>query len=773
IVDDYRNWPYRSPRYERMPFTAALQVPMLYGGELIGVLCVNEIEETVRKFSQTDARLLSLFAGQAASAVHNARLFHETRIRAEQLALLYDAGLTLNRVLEQRTQLEFLFKIAIKALHAERATFYRYSPEQNQIFAEQGVGYTPELEQRLRQVRFDVGTSEHLVARVARERVPIVLPDIRAEPTWVPVDPTIRSGAWAPIQHENRLRGVLSVLSTRYNAFSPQDERLLVLFANQVSVAMENAELFEETRHRADQLTVLNRIARAVNGAAGLDELLQVIHREITATVPADAFFIALYDAEANLLDYRVRVDEGLVLPPERRTLTEGLSSRVVQTRQPLLIRDWEQEQGDLPPPALWGSMKRPRAWLGVPMQIGETVVGIINVQSYSANVYDDEDRQLLTTIADQVAVVIEKARLFEAEKTRRGELASLYDLSRALADASDFDSILALVVRHAVQSLHVTLARTILLDGDHFVLRAAYPSYIAGEIIKIGRMERADAHPYYLRVLEQNEPIVLHPGDPQVGPSEQQELFMHAARDVCLVPLRTGQRAFGLLILGQPRNKGEDNFTSERMRLAHSIADQTASALSRAELFSELESAYLQSVLSLANAVDAKDTYTANHSERLAEMALAVGRELDMSPRALEDLRFGSLLHDIGKIGVPDAILQKPDPLTAEEWKEMRRHSEMGEQIIKPIPRLAGAAGIVRHHHERYDGLGYPDGLVGGAIPLGARILAVVDAYSAIVDKRVYKQAQSHEDAITELASHIGTQFDPRVMEAFFKIYK
>ncbi|HEX9077812.1 MAG TPA: GAF domain-containing protein, partial [Anaerolineae bacterium] len=771
--DDYRNWPYRSPRYESIPFTAALQVPMLYGGKLIGVLCVNETEETTRIFTQSDARLLSLFASQAASAVHNARLFHETRTRAEQLALLYDAGLTLNRVLEQHTQLEFLFKIAIKALHADRATFYRYAPEQNQIFAEQGVGYTPEQEQLLRQFKFNVGTSEHLVARVARERVPIVLPDLREEPTWVPVDSTIRSGAWAPVQHENRLRGVLSVLSTRYNAFSPQDERLLVLFANQVSVAMENAELFGETRHRADQLAVLNRIARAVNGASNLDELLQVIHREITATVPADAFFIALYDAEANQLNYRVRVDEGQFLPPERRTLTEGLSSQVVQTRQPLLIRDWELEQRDLPLPALWGSMKRPRAWLGVPMKIGETVVGIINVQSYHANAYDDEDQQLLTTIADQVTVVIEKARLFEAEQTRRGELASLYELSRALADATDFDSILDLVVRHAVQTLHITLARITLLEGGHFVQRAAYPSHIPVQNVKIGQVEPTESHPYYLRVLEQNEPIVLHQGDPQVGPAEQQDLFVHNARDLCLVPLRTGQRTFGLLILTQSRDIGEHYFTPERTRLAHSIGDQAASALRRAELFSELEDAYLQSVLSLANAVDAKDTYTANHSERLAQMALALGKELGMSPHELEDLRYGSLLHDIGKIGVPDAILQKQGLLTTAEWEEMRRHPEVGEQIIKPIPRLMGAAGVVRHHHEHYDGSGYPDGLAGEAIPLGARILAVADAYGAIVDKRVYKQAQSHEGALAEIARHAGTQFDPLVVEAFFKIYK
>jgi HD-GYP domain-containing protein (c-di-GMP phosphodiesterase class II) len=172
--------------------------------------------------------------------------------------------------------------------------------------------------------------------------------------------------------------------------------------------------------------------------------------------------------------------------------------------------------------------------------------------------------------------------------------------------------------------------------------------------------------------------------------------------------------------------------------------------------------------VLALANAVDAKDTYTADHAQRLAAMALAVGHEMGMSPRELEDLRYGAILHDIGKIGVPDAILQKPAGLNADEWGRMCQHPPIGAHILAPIPRLAGASRVVRHHHERYDGTGYPDGLAGQAIPLGARILAVVDSYSAIVDKRPYKEARSHQEAVAELKRCAGAQFDPRVMETF-----
>lgn len=182
------------------------------------------------------------------------------------------------------------------------------------------------------------------------------------------------------------------------------------------------------------------------------------------------------------------------------------------------------------------------------------------------------------------------------------------------------------------------------------------------------------------------------------------------------------------------------------------------------------MERSYLETVLSLANAVEAKDSYTADHVQNVARMALAIGREMGMSQRELESLRFGAILHDIGKIGIPDAILRKPGPLDAKEWEIMRQHPVIGERILVPIQHLRDAAQIVRHHHEKYGGRGYPDGLVGEAIPLGARILTVVDSYSAIIDRRTYKPARSHEQAVAELSRCAGIQFDPNVVELFLR---
>jgi HD-GYP domain-containing protein (c-di-GMP phosphodiesterase class II) len=268
--------------------------------------------------------------------------------------------------------------------------------------------------------------------------------------------------------------------------------------------------------------------------------------------------------------------------------------------------------------------------------------------------------------------------------------------------------------------------------------------------------------------VLEQDLPVVVATDNPELSAADRDTLSVGLAEMVCLMPLRAGGRALGLLMLGEARSPQREPFSPDKLQLVRSIGEQAASALYRLELFAQLESSYLQTVLALARAVDAKDNYTADHAQRLAQLATTIGSALGLSRQALEDLRYGAILHDIGKIGVPDAVLQKPSKLDDAEWAQMRQHPAIGAGILAPIPHLAGAALVVRHHHERYDGRGYPDGLAGEAIPLGARILTVVDSYSAIVDRRVYKIARPPHEAVAELRRHAGAQFDPRVVDIF-----
>jgi diguanylate cyclase (GGDEF)-like protein len=183
------------------------------------------------------------------------------------------------------------------------------------------------------------------------------------------------------------------------------------------------------------------------------------------------------------------------------------------------------------------------------------------------------------------------------------------------------------------------------------------------------------------------------------------------------------------------------------------------------------VESAYLDTIHSLAAAVDARDPYTCRHSENVARDASAIAQAMNLSDRELRNIGVAGLLHDVGKIGVPDTVLKKPGPLTKDEWEKVRQHPVLGENIIRHASSLNDIIPFILHHQERFDGQGYPDELAGESIPLGARILAVADAYEAMSSSRPYRPAKDRDDIITELRANAGVQFDPAVVATFLGI--
>ena len=222
---------------------SALHLPMVVRGQVIGLLEMASHQPGA--YGAEEVTLLGPVANQIGLALENARLFEETRARAEQLALLNDAGLAINRAHDPHTQLRLLFEAARQALHADRVEFFSYDPASNQVRFKQGTGYDVETSSGLENLNFHLGEARGFVAQVGQNRVPLYLPDVLSEPNWIAVDPGLRSGLWAPVEHEGQLRGVLAALSTRVNAFTPQDQQMLALFANQAATAMENSRLLE------------------------------------------------------------------------------------------------------------------------------------------------------------------------------------------------------------------------------------------------------------------------------------------------------------------------------------------------------------------------------------------------------------------------------------------------------------------------------------------------------------------------------------------------
>ena len=784
LVDDYHTWARRLPQADAIPFRASVAVPMLFAGELLGVLDVAELGDSPRKFTEADARLLTLFAAQAASALHNARLLEEARHHAEQIVALNTASLEIQRHLDSH---EILLTACAELQH----------------FGKFATTFLLTSEQRLQHVHTSMSPDilEQFVARFGAQDLPLHLPLESLEPLWTHLcarQVVIESAqalhrldkispkwctliAWldafvmegkiilAPLTPAGTVTGFVAVIGDQLDT---RDLPAIALFARHVSAALENARLLEETQQRAAEQTAISEIARALNATLDVQEAFPTIVKNLRALCDCERVSLALLDEAMQQVVFvaldqpRTEMGQGTRLPLyATAAAADVLAGHVHQTP------DLGTETSFPAEAVLYEAGFRSR--INLPLLTGDQVLGALNLVSRRTHAFALALVPALQQIANAIAIALTNSRLFQAEQARRSELAALYDLARMLAVANDADTILELVARYTALTLPTTFARAALLEQDAFVVRSGYPIRSLACDLEIGAREPLDDYPLYQEMLARHTAIVVRHSDPLSVAGKTNLLFFGKAKTICAVPIRVGTRIAGCLLIGEARHEAREDYTPEKLRLANSIAEHAANALHRIELFSELENAYLQAVVALAKAADAKDTYTADHSQRLAEMATTLGRAMQLSARELDDLRYGAILHDIGKIGIPDVILLKPGALEPSERVRMQQHPEIGAHILEPLPRLTGAAQIVRHHHERYDGTGYPDGLQGEAIPIGARILSIVDTYSAIMDRRVYKEGAPHAFALAEIQRCAGTQFDPRITTWFVRLFQ
>jgi len=267
-------------------------------------------------------------------------------------------------------------------------------------------------------------------------------------------------------------------------------------------------------------------------------------------------------------------------------------------------------------------------------------------------------------------------------------------------------------------------------------------------------------------RCLRERRPVIVNDvrreADYNVTPETAE------VRAELVVPLWVGGELWGVVNVEET---SPDAFDEDDARLVQTVADQTGSALRSATLYERLEAAYVGTAEALAAALEAKDSYTASHSRAVVDRALGVGRRLGLDAEELRTLRLAAIFHDIGKIAVTESILNKRGPLIPEERREIERHTEVGERILSSVDFLADVLPLMRHEHERWDGLGYPDGLAGEDIPLGSRIILACDAYDAMTTDRPYRAAMSDEQARAELLRNAGAQFDERVVAALMQV--
>ena len=406
------------------------------------------------------------------------------------------------------------------------------------------------------------------------------------------------------------------------------------------------------------------------------------------------------------------------------------------------------------------------RATLTGPMWAGRRRIGGLVVASARPRSWSDVELGFAKTAGRLIGTTADRLRLLTETQQRAADLKVLRGLSAALRAAQTPEELYPLFAGYAARVLRADYAGLLLLEANHeavtLVHRAGPGTLPIGSTLPI-------PCPMWREAMASGTTLaVVAPG------SGNGSAWIDPAADaawgpVSIVPLRAEKTTVGVLLLA--RSVERRPFTPRDVTLLNDIADIGGTAIRRARLFQRLADADLDLVRALVRAMDVRDHRTAGHSERVAVWAEAVARVAGCDPEEVRIIGWAALLHDIGKLGIPDAILKKTGPLTREDRALFEQHPIMGEAILSTTERMIPIRAIVRHHQEHWDGSGYPDGIRGDAIPLGARILSVVDAYAAMTEDRVYSSPRSQDDAIAELRRCAGTQFDPRVVEWFCRV--
>ena len=374
----------------------------------------------------------------------------------------------------------------------------------------------------------------------------------------------------------------------------------------------------------------------------------------------------------------------------------------------------------------------------------------------------DDDRKPTLAAFAYQVSAALQKALLYGKQREAAEIASALLEAGRELATAESPDEVLRRSVEVTARVL-ATPRAALWIQEEHgpmdLVARAAVGHEPGEDPVDRVRFPAEAAREW----LASAEPFVL---DPRAVELQDGRVWQIPRVVVAPVKLEGNRVAALTAAIG-------DRVLEERqLRLLAGLAHQAKLAIESAEHYESLERTFVSTVAALANALEANDEYTSSHARWITDMSLLVGAELRLDRDAMKRLELGALFHDIGKIGIPSEILQKPGPLTDEEFEIVKEHPELGERILAPIDRLADVRPIVRACHERWDGLGYPDGRAGEEIPVEARIVLVCDAFHAMTTDRPYRSALDPAEAVRRLRESAGTQFDPSVVEVFARLH-
>ena len=446
-----------------------------------------------------------------------------------------------------------------------------------------------------------------------------------------------------------------------------------------------------------------------------------------------------------------------------------GLAPAAIREQRIINVGDVTQQPNYVPN---WAAA---RSEMAIPLIANGEVIGVIDIQSADIDAFRKDDERLVSVFAERVALALENTRLYDGQQQQLAFLNALHQIDLAITGSMDLQVVLGVVLRHVKTELAADAANIILLDSATSTLKlAAHEGY-----------RERNSHLQNIRYTNSLGADIVMQGKSMHSKDIQKE---------CLNPERKAifereglHGYYGTPLIAKGEIKGalelffkqmDFEFDQQWQYFADTIATQAAIAVDNANLFERLERSNMELSLAYdttlegwAKALELRDQETEGHSRRVTELAVKLGRAMNMQGADMVQLRRGAILHDIGKMGVPDHILQKPGPLTDEEWEIMRLHPVYAYEWLRSIRYLQPALDIPHYHHERWDGSGYPEGLAGEQIPVAARLFAIVDVWDALLSNRPYRQAWTHQEAIEHLKKQSGSHFDPAVVETFIAI--
>ncbi len=752
----------------RLPFPGGSMVlaPLGATGRRFGVLAIASRRGDAFADSAADVAAIADITALVAGAVVAA---DAAKDRAEELALLLDA----TRALSTERDLPKLFSqfhdLVGGVMDARTFLIALGSPDGEHIEYPYAVsdGRTIEIPTSTR--------STSLCGHVFSRGKPLLmrtLDDFAAYPTSQTGDgDDVRSAVYVPMRINDRTIGVISVQSEHDAAFTERDLELLVAIAEQGAIAVENSQYLERAEQRARELKLLAEVSRALSAQLSLRLLCQTVCREVRRVMDAPIFLVSLLaeDGATMHIEFIAEGDDEIEL--DDYPLAGTLAEKVIKSKEALVVQN-RAELAIGPSHILKTGGPSVRSLAMAPLRIADRCIGILTAQSYAEGAYHDSDVRLLGAIAEQMALAVQNAQMFREAQNRadRDPLTDLYH-HRYLKTRLDEE-----IERARQEQSEVAV---LMLDLDDFKLVNDTHGHPAGDEA--------------LRVLTG----VLHAtcrSNDVVGRYGGDEFLV-------ILPATSADRAH---VIGA---RIRDAVSSRRLRLASGaavplrasigIATFPADGANAAELIQRADAAlylskrhgrpvaalqrigttelrldgHFSPVAELLAALLTRDPTTRTRLENANRLAKDIAAAFALSVPDAEALLLASVLRDVGKIAIPDQVLRKPGPLTPAEYELVKRHATIGAMLVENIPSFEQVAVAIRHHHERFDGSGYPDGLAGQSIPLLARLLALLDAFMAMTCDRPHMPRIFAAEAAVLVRGAAGSQFDPALVERFIGV--